>query len=206
MFGRDKTRVEDVFETEERLHNELEAARRQLAETTAKIAELDSEYKASATAALDTGDDALALALRGQIDKLGVRKDGLDLRLTELTPKLAEASRVAQLERVAQAEKARRERLAALVAGGNRRVAEVQENFEPLMRALSGLDDVRERLGALEFNPVGGHPEGMAEAGKLQEAVSQRSLRGQLIAAGWRERTAVRATYLEVIGLIAPPK
>ena len=44
------------------------------------------------------------------------------------------------------------------------------------------------------------------ELGNLMPHVGPGSLRGRLLAAGWKERTGVRPTFLEVTGLQAPPE
>jgi hypothetical protein len=98
MFGR--TRTEDVFDKEERLRDELETARRQLAETVARSAAVDADYRRAAAAALASGQDDGAIKLRQALDKLGVRRDGLEQRAKDLEPQLAESTRVAQAERL----------------------------------------------------------------------------------------------------------
>jgi hypothetical protein len=215
MFGRTKT--EDTFETEARLSGELETARRQLTETAARIMTADAEYRRAAVDAITSGVDDGACKLRQALDKLGVRKDGLEQQIKDLEPKLAQATGAAQSERLRIAEAARRERLAALVAEGQAAVEEIQTLCEPFARAISRLDDIRTALATTpEFNAsptvvgntiTGGHAEGAAEAGRLTEMLPQagpHSLRGRLLAAGWRERTLVRPTRIEIVGLAAP--
>lgn len=219
MFGRQKTSQESVFEIEERLQHELQGAREQLAQTTAQIVAAETAYKQAASDAVTDGDDSRALALRRDIEKLQVRRDGLDAKIAAVEPRYQEANKVAQAERVAQAEQARRGRLAALVSDGQAAVKEIEELFEPMMRAIDRLDDVRQRLATTaEFGSLvvitgttlsGGFHEGLSEANKLADAVTRRGpdgLRGRLVAAGWRERTVLRPTVIEIVGLAAPPK
>jgi hypothetical protein len=205
MLGREKSTVEDVFETEDRLCGELEAARRQLAETTTKLAELDGAYKAAASDALTSGNDGAALQLRRDIEKANVKKDGLDLRILDLEPRYQEATKLAQTERLAQIERERRERLATLVEKGKETGEKFLAQCEIFMRSLSDFDDVREQLAAPEHGVDGLH-----ELEVLGNAVFQfgpGNLQGMLLAKGWRQRTTMPgATYLEVIGLQAPKK
>jgi hypothetical protein len=198
MFGRNKG-VEDIFEREERLRDELEIARRQLAETVTKLSDLDGQYKAAAAAALDSGDDTTALALRKQIDRLQVKRDGLDARIAELEPQYKSASEAAQVKRLEEAERVRRERFAALVAQAREAAEGVRTGFEAFMRTLARFDDSREKLA--EFGT-----EGLHEIEVVGNAVSQFSLGQMLSQQGWRQRTGGKlpATYLEIVSLAAP--
>jgi hypothetical protein len=200
MFGRTKT--EDVFEKEERLRDELEAARGQLAESVARITATDTEYRQAAAAALASGSDDGAIKLRQALDKLGVRRDGLDQRILDLEPQYQEANKLAQAERVAQAEQARRDRLGALVAEGRQAADCLRFAYEQFQLALSRFDDVRAALQAPEFGT-----EGLHEVEVLTSLVFQfgpDSLPGRLLANGWRQRSGLRPSYLEVTALQAP--
>jgi cell division septum initiation protein DivIVA len=203
MFGRTKSNGEDVFETEERLRGELEAARRQLAETTAKLAELDGQYKAAATDALASGDDSRALGLRREIERLGIRKDGLGQRILNLEPTYQEVARAAQTERVTLNERARQGRLTALIADGAQAEDTLRFAYEQFQLALSRFDDVRAALGAQEFGN-----DGLREAGALYERIflfGPNSLPGRLLANGWTQRVGIRPVFIEVTALRAPP-
>jgi hypothetical protein len=204
MIGRTKATGEDCFEVEEKLRSELETTRRQSEETAAKLAELDVQYRLAASAALSSGDEETALRLRGERERLEIRRDGLLQRAADLEPKSKEATQRAQAARLSQAEQARRDRLAALIAQGKEAAEAVRAGFEIFMRSLSNFDDVRQRLAAPEFGN-----EGMHEIEMLGNSVPQvgpASLRGRLLAAGWRERTGIRGSYFEMFALQAPPK
>jgi chromosome segregation ATPase len=203
MFGRTKSNGEDVFETEERLRGELDAARRALAQTTARLAELDGAYRAAASDALASGDDTRALGLRREIEKLQIRRDGLDAKIAGLEPQYKSASEAAQTERVALNEKARQDRLAATVAEGRQAEDTLRFAYEQLQLALSRFDDVRVALGAPEFAI-----DGQRAANELAERVfpllpSDR-LEGRLLSNGWAQRTGVRPSSLQVTALKAP--
>jgi hypothetical protein len=199
MFGRNKT--EDIFEKEERLRDELEAARGQLAESVAKITATDAEYRRAAAAALASGDDDSALKLRQALDKLGVRRDGLAQRILDLEPQYQEATQLAQAERLRRIEQERRDRFAALVAQGAAAAEKVRSGFETFMRTLSDLDNLRELLAVPDLASLGG----LHEVERLSGLVSQFALHQMLTEKGFRPRNAVpRPTYLEVCSLRAP--
>jgi len=218
MFGRKKTNGEetlagvemkalDLFETEEKLSHELQAARKQLAETTAKLAALDVEYRQAAWAALGAGNDDAALNLRREIERLGVRKDGLDAQIADLAAKSEEAGRLAQAERVAQAEKARRDRFQKLIEQGKAAGEVLRTAFEQFMHTLSDYDNAREALAAPEFGVEGYHEvEALHNATFVAHPTGL--LQGPLLDSGWRPRinTKVRPTSLQITSLVAPPK
>jgi hypothetical protein len=156
MFGRTKSNGEDIFEKEERLRDELDAARRQLQETTTKGAELDAQYRREASAALASGDPQAALLVREQLDTLNVRRDGLAQRIADLEPKSEEAGRLAQGERLKVAQAERREKFQQLVERGRAAAQRVVEKHEDFMRAISALDDAREELFAPGCQDLGG--------------------------------------------------
>jgi chromosome segregation ATPase len=197
--------MENVFTEESRLQAELQAAQKQLAEIAAKIVATDADYRRAAVDAVNGGSDDGAIKLRRALEKLGVRKDGLDACILDLESKHQEVARLAQARRVELTENARRERLAAAVAEGQAAARGVVDGFEILMLAISRFDDARAALAAPDFAPLNGLAE-VEKLGNLMPHVGPGSLRGRLLAAGWKERTGVRPTFLEVTGLQAPPE
>ena len=206
MFGREKSAVEDVFETEERLSAELTEARKQRQETTAKFTELDMQYRLAASAALATGDPEAALALRDQMDQQDIRKVGLGQRILDLEPKYQEAVRLGQAERIRITQAERRDKFQQLIGRGRAAAQRVVEKHEEFMRAISALDGCREELFAPELQSLGGAHE-CEELGKLIfQPDGLPGLHGRLMAQGWTLRTAIQPTYLEIVGVKAPEK
>lgn len=205
MFGR--KHEEDIFEKEERLRRELQGARQQLEQTVTRLADVDAQYRREASAALDTGNEQAALALYQERERLGVKRDGINHRLAQLEPQAKEATRVAQAERAKIAQAERRVQFDKLLGRGRAAARRILETHEEFMRAISMFDDVRQELFQPALQDLGGAHEA-EELGKmiLQPEGVLTGLQGRLLARGWQPRLLIRPSFLEIIGLVAPPK
>jgi predicted nucleic acid-binding Zn-ribbon protein len=205
MFGR--TRTEDLFEKEERLGDELRAAREQLAEIANQTGATQAEYRQAAAEAIASGNDDRAIKLRRDIEKLQVRHDGLEAKIAALEPEHQAATKAAQAERLKMAEAERARRFQELLGRGRAAAQRVVETHEEFMRAISMFDDTRTELLDPALQGLGGAHEAEALCKLLQQPDGvPTGLHGRLLSRGWTLRMAIRPTFLEIVGLIAPPR
>jgi hypothetical protein len=205
MFGRTKT--ETCFEKEELLRDELEAARRQRGEVDTEITTATAAYRQAARAAVESGNDTEAMGAKTKLAGLEVRRDGLDAKIAELEPQYKSASEAAQAERLKLAEAERARRFQELLGRGRAAAQRLVETHEELMRAISGFDDTRQALLDPALQGLGGAHEAEALCKLIQQPDGvPTGLHGRLLSRGWTLRMAIRPTFLEIVGLIAPPR